>query len=99
MGADEDLGSEVKGVKEVLVAIFDAFAFLLGHEVEVDGLASNDGAEGTVFHNNNAVAELGEEEGGLGGERILDNLGGCRNVGLISVYGLRIGWLVLNLGR
>ena len=69
MGADEDLGGKGERVEEVLVGELDSFAFGVAHEVEVDGLASDDGAERTVFHNNHVVAKLGDEEGGLGGDR------------------------------
>ena len=75
LGADEDLDGEVEGVEEVLVAVFDAFAFGFGHEVEVNGLASDDGAEGAVFHDDEAVAELREEESGLGGEGVVGDGG------------------------
>ena len=66
LGTDEDLDAEVERVEEVLVGKFDSFAFLATHEVEVDGLASDDGAERTVFHDDHTVAELGDETGGLG---------------------------------
>ena len=49
---DEDLGCKVKRVEEVLIGVFDTLAFSFGHEVEVDGLTSNNGTEGSVFHNN-----------------------------------------------
>ena len=73
LGADKDLDSEVEGVEEVLVAIFDTLAFGFGHKVKVDGLAGDDGAEGAVFHDDEAVAEFGEEESGLGGEGVFND--------------------------
>lgn len=48
-----------------MVRILDTFTFGRGHEVEVNGLASDDGAERAVFHDDHAVAELGDEKGGL----------------------------------
>ena len=88
LGADEDLGGKVEGVEEVLVRVFDAFTFGFGHKVEVDGLASDDGAEGAVFHDDHAVAKLGDEEGGLGGLRVVrgglsGSLGGGSGDGLV----------------
>ena len=46
--------------------IFDTFAFGFGHEVKVDGLASDDDAERAVFHNSHAVAEFGDGEIAVG---------------------------------
>ena len=60
LGADEDLDGEIERVEEILVTIFYAFAFGFGHEVEVDGLASYDGTERAVFHNDETIAKLGE---------------------------------------
>ena len=44
-----------------MVRIFDAFAFLRGHEVEVDGLAGDNGAERAVFHDDHTIAKFGDE--------------------------------------
>lgn len=67
------MDGKVKGVEEVLVAVFDTFALGFGHEVEVDRLASDDGTEGAIFHDNEVVAEFRDEEGGLGGDRVFDD--------------------------
>ncbi len=102
--ADKDLDGEVERVEKVLITIFDAFTFDIGHKVEVDGLAGDDGAEGAIFHDNNTVAKFGEHESGLGGERILGDLGrfgyGRRSGGLIlrlikgaSILGLGSSWV------
>ena len=76
MRADKNLNGKVKRIEEVLVAVFDAFAFLLGHEIEVDGLTSDYSTERTIFHNDDTVTELGDKKSGLGGERVLGNVRG-----------------------
>ena len=54
-----------------MVGIFDTFTFGFAHEIKVDGLASDNGAEGAIFHDDHAIAQLGDEEGGLGGLRMV----------------------------
>ena len=59
--ADQNLDGEIDGVQEILIRHFDAFSFSFGHEVEVDRLTGNNGAEGAIFHDDHGVAELREK--------------------------------------
>ena len=95
--ADEDLGGEVDGVEEILERKLNSFALGVGHEVEVDGFAGDDGAERTVFHDDETVADLGNRDGSLGGNGdVRSSLGrksdGCGRIGR-HLLGLILGLL------
>ena len=74
--ADKNLYREIEGVEEVLVTVFYAFTFGFGHEVEVDGLTSDNGAERAVFHDDETITEFREHECGLSRKWVFDNLWG-----------------------
>lgn len=99
LGANKNLNGKIKRVEEILIAVFDAFAFGFGHEIKVDRLTRNNGAEGSVLHDYKIVAKLGNKDGGLGGDRIFGNFGYRGRRGRLSGGGLRccvgvggLGW-------
>ena len=97
-GLNKNLNIKFEGVEEVLIRIFDAFALGVGHQIEVNGFTSDDGAEGTVFHDDHIVADFGDQKGGLSGSR---NFGVWRNrCGLFGIKssGPEIGhvWICLS---
>ena len=67
LAADGDLDIEGEGVQEALVGIFDAILLVGAHEVKVDALSGDDGTERAVFHDDEAIADFGNQEGFLGG--------------------------------
>jgi hypothetical protein len=78
--SDEDLDGKVQGVQEALVAIFDSFAFLGAHQIEVNAFYHDDRTERAVAHYDDAVADFGYLQRVLGtiGVRFADRLGSLR---------------------
>lgn len=79
--ADADLHWEVQRIEEVLVAILYPLALTSAHQVEVNRLTGDDGAEAAITHDNHIIAQLREEEAilcgsGLGWSLFLGVLGG-----------------------
>ena len=60
--ADADLHWEVQRIEEVLVAILYPLALTSAHEVEVNRLTGNDGAEAPITHDDHIIAQFREEE-------------------------------------
>ena len=65
--ADANLHREVQRIEEVLVAIFYPLALTSAHEVEVDRLTGDDGAEAAIAHDNHIITQFREEEAILRG--------------------------------
>ena len=93
--ADADLHREVQRIEEVLVAILYPLALTSAHQVEVDRLTGNDGAEAAITHDDHIIAQLREEEailrgGGLGWSLFLGVLG--RLIIRIALYSWWLSW-------